>query len=244
MLRKAEQIGTKSVFKVPMFQHLQANQKKTISLVCTVHAEQGLANVTELLAILERLQPEVIFLELPSDAMGKFYVDGTQGNLESRAVDFYRQNKRVELVPVDLPKPEDQFWIDYAELQARIENTSKDSRRLFTWYRNYVRDYGFPYLNSEHCCNFLSEIFADEQATLLMLGDQNLQRTHDLWKQTNALREEAMMRNILLSSKTLQFEKAVFLVGAAHRKSIIEKSTQLFNDPEHIVQWDYSCGTS
>jgi hypothetical protein len=36
-----------------------------VSLICTVH-ELGLANVSELRAILDRIQPEVIFLEVPS----------------------------------------------------------------------------------------------------------------------------------------------------------------------------------
>jgi hypothetical protein len=32
-----------------------------VSLVCTVHEDMGLANVSELRAILERIQPEAIF---------------------------------------------------------------------------------------------------------------------------------------------------------------------------------------
>jgi hypothetical protein len=39
-----------------------------ISLIGTVHGESGRANVSALVAILERIRPEVIFLELPTDA--------------------------------------------------------------------------------------------------------------------------------------------------------------------------------
>ena len=60
---------------------------------------------------------------------GNFW-DGTKSNLESTAVDLYRENKNVRLVPVDLPAPGDQFFIDYEYLQTRIDNTSVDSRRL------------------------------------------------------------------------------------------------------------------
>jgi len=38
---------------------------KRIAVVGTVHEEKGLANVPGLLAILERIQPELIFLEIP-----------------------------------------------------------------------------------------------------------------------------------------------------------------------------------
>lgn len=37
-----------------------------VSLVCTVHEEVGQASVFELHAILERIQPEVIFLVAPA----------------------------------------------------------------------------------------------------------------------------------------------------------------------------------
>jgi hypothetical protein len=37
----------------------------SVSLVFTVHEEIGLANVSELGAILERIQPQVIVLEVP-----------------------------------------------------------------------------------------------------------------------------------------------------------------------------------
>jgi hypothetical protein len=37
-----------------------------VSLVCTVHGETGHTNVSELRAILERIQPDVIFLEVQS----------------------------------------------------------------------------------------------------------------------------------------------------------------------------------
>jgi hypothetical protein len=38
----------------------------SVSLVCTVHEVMGLAKVSALYAILERIQSEVIFLEVPA----------------------------------------------------------------------------------------------------------------------------------------------------------------------------------
>ena len=83
-----------------------------ISLVCTVHEETGLANVSGLRAIVERIQPEVIFLEVPPAAFGEYYEKFSQRNLESIAVGQYRKGHQVDLVPVDLPTPtRDCFWI-------------------------------------------------------------------------------------------------------------------------------------
>jgi len=76
-----------------------------VSSICTVHEEQGLANVAELNAILARIRPEVIFLEVPPAAFADYYETCRRGNLESKAVRRYRQTHQVELVPVDLPTP-------------------------------------------------------------------------------------------------------------------------------------------
>jgi hypothetical protein len=78
---------------------------KRVSLVGTVHQEKGLASASALLAILEQIRPEVLFLEAPSDASGD-YLDATGKELESAAVSRYREISRVDLVPVDLPIPD------------------------------------------------------------------------------------------------------------------------------------------
>jgi hypothetical protein len=63
-----------------------------VSVVCTVHEETGYANVLELRAILERIQPEVIFLEVPPPAFDDYYENCSQQNLESMAVRQYRRS--------------------------------------------------------------------------------------------------------------------------------------------------------
>jgi hypothetical protein len=217
---------------------------KSISLVCTVHEERGLANVSELCVILERIRPEVIFLETPPDAFDLFFNACTRSNLESTSVRLYRETNSVELVPVDLPTPEDRFFSDYAYLQERVENKSHDSRRLLTWHRNYVRDYGFAYLNSKHCSKMFSDIYLDELATMQTLGDQRLTKISELWNRTIELREDEMMRNILQYCRNMTFERGAFLIGAAHRQSIIDKSNQCIGDYKDHAHWDFSCGAS
>jgi hypothetical protein len=217
---------------------------KSISLVCTEHEQRGLANVSGLCAILDRIRPEVIFLELPPNAFDQFFKTCTKSNLESTAVRLYRERKSAELVLVDLPAPDESFFSEYKYLQEKMNNESLDSRRLLTWHKNYVRDYGFSYLNSEHCSKMYSEIYSDELTTIQKLGDQNLKRISDLWGETNDLREDQMMRNILLSCRTMSFERAAFLIGAAHRQAIIDKSQHYAGDSQHSVHWDFSCGAS
>ncbi|MCI0628912.1 MAG: hypothetical protein L0387_45915 [Acidobacteria bacterium] len=63
-----------------------------VTLVGTVHAACGRANAEELLAIIQRLAPDVIFAEMPSAKIDQ-YRDGSHGNLESIAVARYREGR-------------------------------------------------------------------------------------------------------------------------------------------------------
>lgn len=214
---------------------------KAITLVCTIHAERGKANASELLAILERIQPEVIFLELPPDAMDQFIDKGAMGDLESAAVRRYCEDRNVGLVPVDITPPDHEFLDDYRRVQKMVDNISRDSRRLMTWHKNYVYDHGFAYLNSEYGDKMFSEIASDELNTLQALGDSSLLEIAEQWRRTNAIRESEMMKKIDQYCREAAFARGTFLIGAGHRHAIIEKSRQYFCDP-HSVRWDFSCG--
>jgi len=101
---------------------------KRVSLVGTVHEEAGLASISGLLGILERITPEVIFLEIPSGAFDD-YSKGSRRNLESTAVSRYREMRHVDLVPVDLPTPDAEFFKNNEDLyrtgasRARVLST-------------------------------------------------------------------------------------------------------------------------
>ena len=95
-----------------------------ISLIGTVHAESGRANLAELRTILERLQPDVIFAEIPTANLAD-YLDGSHGSLESAAVALYRERPPVNVVPVDLNKPSDKF---FRESEGMFKKGRKDER--------------------------------------------------------------------------------------------------------------------
>src|SRR5438046_10433617 len=102
---------------------------KRVSVVYTEHEGNGLVNASGLLAILERIAPEVIFLECPPAAFDN-YLNGTHVKLEPAAVNRYRAIHSVELIPVDLPTPEAALFAKHRDLNRRIELTSPDYRRL------------------------------------------------------------------------------------------------------------------
>jgi hypothetical protein len=153
----------------------------SVSLVCTIHEEMGLANVSELRAILERIQPQVIFLEVPSAAFCDYYENCSRQNLEPKAVTQYREGHQVDLVPVDLPTPSEEFFSSLEYLRQRIRNDSSEHRRLVKWDSDRIIGSGFAYLNSEHCSELWSNVHQEMASTIRRIDDPRLVEVFDLW---------------------------------------------------------------
>lgn len=211
----------------------------SVSLVCTVHV--GRANVAELRAILERIQPEVIFLEVPPEAFDDFYQNCSRANLESKAVRQYRADHQVKLVPVDLPTPTGDFFSNLEDLRRRIGRVSFDYSRLMKGDEDRIREYGFDYLNSERCSVLWSEVYKEMVSTIKwMNNDPGLVAIYDLWNKTQSRREKGMMEIIQKYCKENTFDKGVFLVGAAHRQAVIDISREQSAVDSTRIQWDFS----
>ena len=208
-----------------------------VSLVGTVHAESGLANVGALQAILERSQPDVLFAEIPASHVDR-YKDGSHGSLESITVARYLASHHVDVEPVDLAKPEQKFFDDTKDMFRAVERTSPEYCRLIDRHGVETRTGGFPYLNSDRCIQAWADIHRELMATIEWTGDSRLRELYDLWSHTNERRDREMMRNIALYSARTAVARGVFLVGAAHRKSIIDKASAVSGTGLPPIEWD------
>jgi hypothetical protein len=212
---------------------------KRVSVVFTEHEERGLANPAGLLAILERIKLEVIFVECPPAAFDN-YLSGTHATLEPTAINRYREIHPVGLIPVDRPTPEAAFFADFRDLIDRIAVTGPEYDRVASWHRQYVSAYGFAYLNSAHCSDIFSRRHEAVLAGIAKLADQRLAECYASWIRTNRLRDLAMMTNIESHCRRASFSRAAFLVGAAHRQSIIDLSDSDPGATSSIIQWDFT----
>jgi hypothetical protein len=214
--------------------------KNSVSLVCTVHEEMGLANVSELRAILERIQPEVIFLEVPPAAFDDYYENCSRRNLESMAVRQYRQGHQINLVPVDLPTPTEEFFSNHEYLRERIRKESPEYRRLIKWDSDCIRGYGFAYLNSQHCSELWLKVYKEMVSTIKRINDPRLVEICDLWNKTLYRREKEMMENIQKYCTENIFDTSAFLVGAAHRQVVIDISREQSDIDSIRMRWDFA----
>lgn len=208
---------------------------KRVSVVCTVHEENGPV-IAGLLAILDRIKPEVIFLEVPPAAFADYF-DSPQRNLESHAVGRYRDSHPVDLVPVDLPTPSEDFFRNSRDL---YERRSPEYCRLVDLHRQRVTVYGFSYLNSDYCSTHWSTLHETMLAAIAESADHRLAEIYNSWNRTKELREKAMMKNIEDYCRHFSFTKGAFLVGAAHRQPIIDLSRRQRGAASSTVQWDFA----
>jgi len=212
---------------------------KTISLVCTFHEERGITSITDLHKILERIQPDVIFLEAPIEWRGNSCLLQIVDSLESKAVSRYVARKPTELIPVDLPTPDESFFRKARNFYGEIEKHSYEYCRLIDQNRERMKKEGFAYLNSESNNKHHSDVHSAIVTTIENSGQKWLSEYYSGWRGVIERRDVEMLKNIDLYCKDHEFGKAVFLVGAAHRASIISKTGAWASPGASAVQWEY-----
>jgi len=208
-----------------------------VSLIGTVHEEAGLANVPALRALLERITPDVIFLEIPPDAFDE-HLDGSRSNLESTAVARYRERHQVDLIPVDLPTPGAAFFWNHDELYRAMRHRSYEYCQLMSRHTQHVWNHGFAYLNSEYCDKLFSDV---HEVTLMFIDqtDRSFAEHYEFWTRTKERREQHMMRSIEHYGEETSFGTGAFLVGAAHRRSFMDKSASHNSAGSSALHWDF-----
>ena len=134
-----------------------------ITLVCTRHRELGECNSDELYKILENLNPEVVFDELPRNSFDFFYsnwFDAYYTNsilrsnlpempLEVKCIKKYKRRYRFKIFPVDIDVRQrfSEFQDEISFMTTTFFN-HKDYENLDTEKETMIAQEGFHYLNS------------------------------------------------------------------------------------------------
>jgi hypothetical protein len=217
-----------------------------ITLISTRHEDAGACTSQELYKILEELRPEVIFLELPPSYLLKRFIDRTHTSLETEAVRIYIDKYKLVIVAVDIDDvPDSNFFEEYKRAFERVEWLADvngiNLRNASDANRQYTRMYGFNYLNSDHSItDYEAHKDALEQG-LKQINDERLNKAYQAWTEVNERRENEMLQNIYDYCKDWHFERAVFLLGAAHRKSMIDKIDHRENTETLKLNWFLYC---
>lgn len=184
----------------------------------TVHKEIGKCNSDELYKIIESTNPNVIFLEAFEENYSNYdkmlfsQFGVYKERLELKAIQTYRQNHTFEYVPVLDIGLSDEF-----ETKIKIVSENKDYQRFLDNYNLLEMEGGFQFLNSEKSIALQDEMRELENQIIdNEIFHQKVNASIDTY-------EHSMLRNIYSFCKEETFNTAIFMCGAAHRKTITQK---------------------
>jgi hypothetical protein len=215
-----------------------------VVLLCSVHKEHGRASSSELIRILERIEPEVMFQEIPYFEFVEKDPSRIKKILELRAIAKYMEHHNVRQLPVDTF---DRSSFDDSKFDRVFDwmaQNSQDFRSLMDDIEILEYTRGFEYLNSRLNDSNHHRIDAIVTKALKELNDERLLMAYDDWNIHNSKRDDAMISNVYKFCRETNFNKGVFLFGSGHRQSLIKK-IQLVKKTEKIrVNWKLAWGVS
>jgi len=216
-----------------------------VILIGSYHGNKGNCNHIELFKILEKIKPDVVFEEKPPSNYDAYYKDKTKMCLESDAINLYLEKHSLTQILVDDEEiPPDSFFQNDEYMHSQIEKRSYGYRNLIDRNSHRTGNYGFKYLNSIDCLKYYQILNYEIEETLKFIKNDILFPMRKSWLEWLEKRDNVMMTNIYNYSKNNQYNTGVFLVGTAHRGSIIEKIPE-YNRKEGIVlNWDCSGDTT
>jgi hypothetical protein len=121
-----------------------------------------------------------------------------------------------------------------------VERVSNTFCQLIDFHKAKMEVEGFAYLNGELHEQVDLSIRSEIIRILGLRQSDALDRAYDAWRDQDERREVEMVGNIERYSLVNRFERAVFLVGSAHRASIAKKINGLENPGSANLDWDYS----
>jgi hypothetical protein len=207
---------------------------QTITLISTLHEEKGNCNAEELCKIIEKLSPDVIFLEALESTYSeydnlRFSEFGIYHNkLEIKTLQLYSQNASFDYAAILDNELSDAFNNKYS-----IISKNHETKSLVDHFNDSVQSRGFEFLNSIESTNL-----QDEMRKIESLYLNNSEIEIDFNKSID-IYENTMIANIYSYCKNNHFNTAIFLCGVAHRKSIIEKIENLQTTKEIKLNWKF-----
>jgi len=192
-------------------------------LVSTVHRDKGNCTSERLFEILYKIKPDVVFCETSQQLFEDFKKGLIHASLEFNAIAKLSRYHSFSFIAIDsFPTPSLIFRKQAEELFDIINQDEKFSK---AWKKNNenMHLFGFEYLNSDECIQVFDEMSEREKNVMSQLENLEYKNVYKNWLSVIDNRENEMLENINSYVKNNEFQTAVFLVGAAHRKAIFNK---------------------
>jgi len=211
---------------------------KNITLIGTAHKINGKCTPEELYKIFQNIKPEVIFEEIDFSRINTFYRNQYVKTIETIVIVKYLQNYNCEHIPVetlDIPNSyiENENYINNIFINDNIYNEIK--QKIFEG----IKENGFYYLNSNKCMDIFEEMFNYKKNYIKNLNDESIYNIFKLWFDIENNRENEMLKNIYDYSLKNNFNSAIFITGARHKKSFINKINEYEINYNIKLNWNF-----
>lgn len=205
-----------------------------ITLLSTAHKEIGKCNSEELYKIFQSIYPDVIFLEAFENSYSKYHqmlfsqFGVYQERLEIKAIQAYSQNHTFKYIPVLDIELSEEF-----EAKLEIVSTNEEYQILLDKYISLETANGFQFLNSKEQIAFQEKMRELENRIIdNKIFHQKSNGSIDAY-------EHSMLRNIYSFCKENSFERAIFMCGAGHRKTITQKIAEYETKENLKLNWTF-----
>lgn len=195
-----------------------------------------MCNSKELLKLLQTIKPDAIFEELSQQLFTDIYDGRLSDTLETNTIKIYSNEKTLKQFPIDVDKNQlvDMKLKNSISNMFDIFDRNLDYRDLRLKLQRLVYEFGFPYLNSIQCEALFSQKYFLEQR---LAEQENIVAIHQNWIRINDFRERQMLKNIYKHLELNAFNSVIFLVGAEHRKPIIDLINRKEIEGKVSVKW-------
>ena len=211
-----------------------------ITLVCTSHSERGKCNADELFKIIEQISPDMVFEELTPYLYDILYNKGIfdeSAPIEFKCIRRYKQQHNIKNIPVDI------------EVVSTLSNNVNQMLALFEKYDIYkvleieqkkkIELEGFDFLNSDEFSDLVEKQRTIERKIVEGINNSQLNRIYKSFNADLDLRENFMLNTIYAYCKENNYDQAVFLIGAGHRRSIIQKVAESQLTEDLKLNWTF-----
>jgi len=214
---------------------------KKITLIFTVHREQGACTSNILVGILEKINPEVVFEEIHPDRFDSYYKDKAIRTLETEAILTYIKRHTIRQVPVDnfdLSKIKE-YHKKISDTLNQIDECSDEICRYLELQTMKVHNFGFSFLNSLEYTNIANEIDRLREEIVIKTNDEMIKKNYSLWLGLLKSRECNMLNNINDYCNKNEFNKGLFIVGSGHRNALIKEIENNRSLKNMNIYWNY-----
>jgi hypothetical protein len=219
---------------------MQVKYMHNVILIGTKHNEDGLINSNALFRIIEKIEPDVIFEEIPPSFFDLYYKTKERFNLESQTIINYIGVHQIQHIPVDYYNIPNLFFENTGKVHEIVEQRSYTYRNLIDQNKILAARNGFKYLNSEEYEKIESDINSEIAEVVKLVKNNQYTEYWNTWLNIEEIREHKMLENIYEYSSVYHYETGVFLIGAGHRKSIINKIKDNNNSSKtDLIEWIY-----